>query len=97
VTAIRQLVCDYCRHEDSALEPASPEGWWEVPGRGANGTAGHCCPTCFAYDTAAQAEVIASRADGTRAVIQANPPHEREERRVTAWPARRPPFGDADA
>lgn len=47
--------CDYCNEREDADADEGyvrtegedyPVGWWEVPGKGANGTTGHACPRC---------------------------------------------------
>jgi hypothetical protein len=31
-------------------EKDSPLGWWDVPGKGADGERGHACPSCMMAD-----------------------------------------------
>lgn len=64
------FTCDYCnkRMNDGADEGVAvtvghqrPERWWEVPGKGPNGSAGHACPQCVATNGEAQRDIAERR------------------------------------
>lgn len=71
------FTCDYCNpHMDPEADEGvaitvghqRPERWWEVPGKGPNGTVGHACPQCVATNGVAQREIAALRDAATMAM-----------------------------
>lgn len=70
------LYCDYCNESEGADADQGyartegdefPLGWWEVPGKGRNGTTGHACPQCVMGD--AYKDIIERRDADTRRLL----------------------------
>jgi hypothetical protein len=91
MTGITRFYCDFCNPGQEQREPTEgeeqaqgytvgivglmPLGWWEVPGKGADGGVGHACPVCV-MDPDSFEEILERRDGVTRRIIEGHPPTE---------------------
>lgn len=52
---------------------ARPGRWWEVPGKGPNGSVGHACPECAATNGKAQRDIAERRDAALMQLAGTNP------------------------
>jgi hypothetical protein len=82
MTQISHWTCDFCNpsrlhghsgHGHAVTYGVIPNGWWEVPGRGPGGGAGHACASCV-LKVPVQQEIVRLRDAQTRRLVGDNPP-----------------------
>jgi hypothetical protein len=91
MTGITDFYCDFCNEGRERRTPPDgqefaqgyaqamlglmPTGWWEVPGKGADGGPGHACPMCVT-DADIFDMILELRDQVTRRIIEGHAPTE---------------------